>query len=131
MALADLKVGAAGRVEVTIDDSHTAHAIGHKGVHVLGTPILTLFCEQAGGEAIKHAQGPGESTVGLHNDIWHLAAAKPGDKVVVEAKLIEIDGRKLKFELSGTVNGRPLVRGIHERVWVDLERFLTRERARG
>lgn len=127
MALSDLKPGITGRLEIVIDDSHTAHALGYEGVHVLGTPTLTLFCERAAGQSIAFAKGPRDSSVGLHNDIWHLAAARPGDTVVIESKLVAISGRKLTFELSGTVNGKPLVKGIHEQVWIDLERFLAKE----
>jgi predicted thioesterase len=125
MALSDLKPGIEGRLELVVDDTHTAHALGYEGVHVLGTPTLTLFCERAAGQSISFAKGPGDSSVGLHNDIWHLAAARPGDKVVIESKLIAIEGRKLTFELKGTVNGTtPLVKGVHEQVWINLERFL-------
>ena len=104
MALSDLKPGITGRLEIVVDESHTAHAIGYDGVHVLATPTLTLFCERCAGQSIAFAKGPRDSSVGLHNDIWHLGAARPGDTVVIESKLVEIDGRKLKFELSGTVN---------------------------
>lgn len=131
MALSDLKPGITGRLEIVVDESHTAHAIGYDGVHVLATPTLTLFCERCAGQSIAFAKGPRNSSVGLHNDIWHLGAARPGDTVVIELKLVEIDGRKLKFELSGTVNGKPLVKGIHEQVWVDLDRFLAKASERG
>jgi predicted thioesterase len=124
VGLADLKVGIEGRLEIVVDDSHTAHALGYEGVHVLGTPTLTLFCERCAGQSIAFAKGPGDSSVGLHNDIWHLAAARPGDTVVIESRLVAISGRKLTFELKGTVNGKPLVKGLHEQVWVELERFL-------
>ena len=34
----------------------------------------------------------------------------------------------LTFELKGTVNGKELVKGIHEQVWIDLAQFLSREK---
>jgi predicted thioesterase len=129
MALSDLKPGITGHLEIVVDESHTAHALGYNGMHVLGTPTLILFCERVAGQSISFAKGPGESSVGLHNDIWHLAPAKPGDTVVIESKLIAIDGRKLTFELKGTVNGTtPIVKGIHEQVWINLEQFLERQK---
>jgi len=131
VALADLKPGITGRLEIVVDETHTAHAVGYEGVHVLATPTLILFCERAAGQSISFAKGPRDSSVGLHNDIWHLGPARPGDKVVIESKLIAIDGRKLTFELSGTANGKPLVKGIHEQVWVDLDRFLASAAAKG
>jgi len=128
VALTDLKPGIAGRLEIVVDDSHTAHALGYEGVHVLGTPTLTLFCERCAGQSIAFAKGPRDSSVGLHNDIWHLAAARPGDTVVIESKLTAVSGRKLTFELKGTVNGKELVKGIHEQVWIDLAQFLLKEK---
>ena len=126
MALADLRPGLTGSIAVTVEERHTAHAQGHTGVHVLATPTLILFCEMASDQAIKHAYGPGDSSVGLHNDIWHLAAARPGETVTIDAELTAIEGRKLSFAVRGTVRGQALARGIHERVWVDLARFLAR-----
>jgi fluoroacetyl-CoA thioesterase len=126
MALADLHVGLTGSYTVTVEERHTAHAQGHTGVHVLATPTLILFCEIAADHAIRHAYGPNDSTVGLHNDIWHLAAALAGQSVTIDSELIEIDGRKLRFAISGRVGDKELTRGIHERVWVDLPRFLAR-----
>ncbi len=131
MALADLRVGLTGSYTVTVEERHTAHSQGHKGVHVLATPTLILFCEISADHAIRHAYGPDDSTVGLHNDIWHLAAALPGQKVTINSELIEIDGRKLKFALAGRVGDKELTKGIHERVWVDLPRFLKRLGAGG
>jgi predicted thioesterase len=128
VALGDLKPGVTGRLEIVVDENHTAHALGYNGMHVLGTPTLILFCERCAGQSIGFAKGPSDSSVGLHNDIWHLAPAKPGDKVVIESKLTAIEGRKLTFEVWGTVNGTtPIVKGIHEQVWIDLKKFLARE----
>ncbi len=131
MALADLHVGLKGSYTVTVEERHTAHSQGHTGVHVLATPTLILFCKISADHAIRHAYEPGDSTVGLHNDIWHLAAALPGQSVTIDSELIEIDGRKLKFAITGHVGGKELTKGIHERVWVDLTRFLERLGAKG
>jgi predicted thioesterase len=126
VALEDLRPGLTASLSLTVEERHTAHAQGHTGVHVLATPTLILFCEMASDRVIHDAYGPGESSVGLHNDIWHLAAARPGETVTIEAELTAIEGRKLTFAVEGRVGGEPLVKGIHERVWVDLARFLAR-----
>jgi predicted thioesterase len=46
--------------------------------------------------------------------------------VTIDAELTAIEVRKLSFAVRGTVRGDALARGIHERVWVDLARFLAR-----
>ncbi len=69
---------------------------------------------------------PGETTVGTRVEVEHLEACPPGVEVVAEAKLREVDGRRLRFDVAVTAGERVLGRGRHERFVVERERFLTR-----
>ncbi len=41
-------------------------------------------------------------------------------------ELVEVEGRKLKFKILCTDEKGPIGEGFHERVLIDLERFLAR-----
>ena len=117
-------VGLTGTHTATVRPEDTAHAAGNPGFHVLSTPILTLFCEIAGHNACVDHYPPGVSTVGIHNDLHHLAPTPVGRMVTVTATLAAIDGKRLTFEMTGDDGVSPIVRGIHERFLVDIEAFL-------
>lgn len=121
-----ITLGMKGVYSVTVAPEHTAHAQGNPGVYVLSTPVLTLFCEMAAYEAIYQHFAPDQSSVGTHNDIWHLAATPVGETVTIEAELVEIDRRRLKFALTGRDERNQIVRGSHERFLVNLPDFLAK-----
>ena len=119
-------VGMKGVHVVRVEPQHTAHAWGNVGVPVLATPILILFCEIAGHNAIFRNFKPGEGSVGYHNDLWHLAATPVGGTVTVEATIREIDRKRLIFDVTGHDERAQVVRGTHERIVVDLDKFLAK-----
>lgn len=119
-------VGMKGVHRVRVEAAHTAHALGNTGVHVLATPMLVLFCEMAGHDAVYRAFAPGESSVGYHNDLWHLAATPVGGLVTIEATIREIDRKRLIFDVTGHDDRAQIVKGTHERIVVDLEKFLAK-----
>ncbi len=119
-------VGMKGVNTVRVEPQHTAHAAGNPGFHVLATPTLILFCEIAAHYAIYRHFKPGEGSVGYHNDLWHLAATPVGRTVTIEATLREIDRKRLIFDITGHDERAQVVKGTHERIVVDLEKFLAK-----
>lgn len=121
-----LTVGLKGAFVRTVKPEDTAHTQGNPGVHVLSTPTLTLFCEMAAHDAVERHFEPDQSTVGIHNDFWHMAATPVGETVRIEAELVEIDRKRLKFAITGRDERNQIVRGIHERFLVNLPEFLSK-----
>lgn len=119
-------VGMKGVHAVRVEARHTAHALGNPGVHVLSTPTLILFCEIAAHNAICRHFTASQGSVGYHNDLWHLAATPVGGTVTVEATLREIDRRRLIFDIAGHDERAQVVKGTHERIVVELEKFLAK-----
>lgn len=72
-----------------------------------------------------HLDGPREQSVGTHVDLSHAAATPPGFTVTVRVRLLEVNGRKLRFECSAHDGVDEITRGVHERVVIDAERFST------
>ena len=118
-------VGMAGRYRASVEPRHCGVENGYPH-RFLSDPWLTLFCEIACDEAMKPGYAEGEGSVGVHLDLERLAPVPAGRAVTMAARVAEIDGRRLRFAVTGEESGRVFVRGTHDRVAVDLERFLAR-----
>jgi fluoroacetyl-CoA thioesterase len=124
--VAELQPGLSGEVVRVVSEDITAHAMGSGGVHVLGTPAMLMLMEQAALTAVEPALAEGQTTVGTLLDVRHLAATPVGMQVTVRARLVAIDGRKLTYDVDAEDEREPIGRGTHERVIVDVDRFLKR-----
>lgn len=109
------RVGETGRYRTRIEEADTAHAFGNPGVRVLATPRLAEFCDLAAAEACRPAFEAGDASRRMRVDIRHLAATPPGDEVEVVARLVEVAGERLVFEISGRDSRREIVAGRVER----------------
>jgi fluoroacetyl-CoA thioesterase len=117
------QAGAVGRVEAVVDDAMTAAAVGSGLVKGLATPTMIGLMEGAAVAAVADALPPGTSSVGTRVDVRHLAPTPVGMKVVAEARLTEVDRRRLTFEVSVADEKGMVGQGIHERYIIDSARF--------
>lgn len=118
-------IGRSGTHRVVPGQDSTAAAIGNTGVLVVSSPYMVGLLEEASHRAVRDLYEPGEASVGTHIDVSHVAPAFPGREVVAQAQLDVADGRRLRFSVCAYQDGRPIMRGVHERALVRLERFLT------
>ncbi|SCG45106.1 thioesterase family protein [Micromonospora coxensis] len=118
--------GLTARVELTVTDADTAQAVGSGDVPVLGTPRVLALVEAATVAATAVRMPPGRTTVGSRIELEHLAATPVGRTVVAQARLGEVDGRRLVFEVAVTDGDETVARGRVERVLVDRQRFVER-----
>jgi fluoroacetyl-CoA thioesterase len=82
--------------------------------------------ENAAWSLVQSDLDAGETTVGTLVHVRHLAATKLGQKVTATAELAEIDGRRLVFQVTAHDERQLIGEGVHERVRVQLDRFLAR-----
>jgi fluoroacetyl-CoA thioesterase len=97
---------------------------------VFATAFLVGFVEDTCVAALKPHLAPGQRSVGTHVNVSHSAATAVGMTATCEVELVELDGRKLKFKVLCTDENGPIGAGFHERVLIDLERFLARLEAK-
>ncbi|HEX6513771.1 MAG TPA: thioesterase family protein [Chloroflexota bacterium] len=119
-----LAPGLRGEAHLTVDFTLTAAALGDFGVVVLGTPYMINLMEIASAKAVESELPPGHTTVGMLVDVKHLAATPIDMKVTAHARLLEVDGRRLVFEVEAYDEREKIGEGHHERFIVDLQRFL-------
>ncbi len=120
-----IEIGLTGTHRLDIETRHTGAANGFPGLPVLSNPWLTLVCEMACHDAIHRGLEPGMASVGIHLDLFHLAPVAAGGTLSVDATVVEIDRRRLRFSVAGTDCSRQVLRGTHDRFLVDLAQFLT------
>ncbi len=118
--------GAQGRVRHVVSPDDTARALGSGDLEVLATPRLLAWCEAATLVALAGTLSAGESTVGSRVDLVHQRATAVGGSVEVQADLVHVDGRLLRFDVAAESDGVLVGHGTVTRVVVDRDRFLAR-----
>lgn len=91
---------------------------------MLATPVMVMAMENAALAAIKPYLERTESAVGSRVDIRHLAATPLGRQVTASAEVVKVDGRRIEFEVRAMDGAEEIGVGTHERVLIDLPRFL-------
>lgn len=114
-------------IAFTVTEADTALAVGSGSLPVLGTPRLLAWLEAATCAALDPGLAEGRTSVGTRVAIEHLAASPVGERVVVTASPVHVDGRLHRFQVRAEgVGGRLLAHGEVTRVVVDAERFMSR-----
>lgn len=91
---------------------------------VLATGYLVGLLEWACIEAIKpHLDWPREQSLGILVNFTHLAATPPGLTVTVDVLLTEVEGRKLRFQITAHDGVDKISEGTHERLVIDAAKF--------
>ena len=65
-----------------------------------------------------------EQTVGIHIDVRHLATTRIGQSVTINASIIEVKGRKIRYTVDAFNDaGVKIGTGTQWRAVVDIQRF--------
>jgi predicted thioesterase len=126
-----LEAGAKARVEKTVAYQDTAKAVASGLAEVFATPSMIALMENAAYMAVQPLLPAGMSTVGTRIDAKHMAATPVGLRVWAEAVLIEVDGRRLAFDIQAFDEAEKIGEARHERFVIDEQKFLSRAEAKG
>lgn len=110
--------------KVTKDKVASKYASGT--VDVYATPAMIALMEYAAHSCVEPMLPQGWATVGTRLDVRHLAATPVGMEVKATARLLEVEGRKLLFEVEAFDDKEKIGAGIHERYIVNLEKFMSK-----
>ena len=125
--MAAIPVGASGSFTLVVTVEHLANRFKDAMLPpVLATPVMIMAMENAALNAIKPFLGAGESAVGTRVDVQHLAATPVGRRVLAQARVTKVDGRRVEFEIEATDGVAPIGTGTHERMVIDMVRFVER-----
>jgi predicted thioesterase len=109
---------------MVVSETDTADRWGSGLVPVFGTPGLVGLMEGAAVRALAGYLPPGQTSVGGRIDVRHLAPTPIGMRVRARAELLEVEGRRLVFRVEAWDEVQQIGKAIHERVVVDVERFV-------
>jgi fluoroacetyl-CoA thioesterase len=126
-----IPVGATGSFSLVVTPEQLANRFKDAMLPpILATPVMIMVMENAALNAIKPYLDAGESAVGTRVDVRHLAPTPLGMRVVGEAEVTDVDGRRIEFTVRATDETEAIGAGTHERVVVDLTRLAQRLNAK-
>ena len=121
-----LRSGLSGEASALVDEHNTAIALSSGSVPVFATPAMAALVEEAAVKAVADVLGEDQTTVGVYLELQHLAATPVGMTVRAEAKLVNVEGRRLNFRVTAYDDMEQVGIGSHQRMLVDTSRFLAR-----
>jgi fluoroacetyl-CoA thioesterase len=126
-----IPVGAKGSFSLIVMPDHLASRFKDVTLPpVLATPVMIMVMENAALNAIKPYLDPGESALGTRVDVRHLAATPVGRRVVGEAAVTHVDGRRIEFSIRAADGNEEIGVGTHERVVVQISKLSERMKAK-
>ncbi|MBO0712695.1 MAG: hypothetical protein J2P47_15595, partial [Acetobacteraceae bacterium] len=87
-------------------------------MHVLATPVMINLMEAAALDAVEAMLPHGHQSLGIRLDVSHHAATPVGMRVVATARLVGVEGRRLRFFVEAQDEKESIGDGTHERVVV-------------
>ena len=125
-----IEVGIKGRKEYVVTKELTAAAVGSGLLEVYGTPYMVALMEETCHTSIGEFLEEGQGTVGISIEIQHTAATPVGMKVWCESELVEVDGKRMVFNVKTFDEAGPIGEGVHQRFIIDNEKFLAKTNAK-
>lgn len=119
-----LELGIKGHAEGIVNNDNTAEKMGSGNLPVFATPSMVALIEEAAWKSLNLEAGL--STVGTMMNVKHISATPVGMKVTAETELVEIDRKRLVFEVKAFDEAGLIGEGTHERFIVDSEKFLSK-----
>ena len=125
--MASIPLGAKGMFTLLVAPQHLANQFKDATLPpVLATPVMIMAMENAALNALKPYLGPGESALGTAVDVRHVAATPVGSRIVAEAEVTAVEGRRIAFKVWARDEHEEIGHGTHERVIVALARIEAR-----
>ena len=119
----ELKAGLTHEMERQVTEDLSAQKVFPHVPDVYATRAMVGHFEEVCAEMVLPFLGEGEQTVGIGMKFSHIAATPIGMKVRFNAKLVEVEGRKLTFEVEGFDEVEKIGKATHERFIINAEKF--------
>ena len=126
-----IQIGIKGRREQAVTPEMSAARVGSGLVEVFATPMMVALVEQTCLESVLPHLEEGQGTVGTLVNVSHVSATPIGMKVWCESELVEVDRRRLVFNVKAYDECGLIGEGTHERFVIDTAKFMEKLKAKG
>ena len=124
------QIGMVGELAFQTEAKHAVEFAGQGMPAVLSTPNLIGFIERTARDTIAALLEADERSVGVEIEVRHLAPTLVGGTVHCKARVIQVDGRKVSFQVEARDVHELIARGLHQRAVIRLESFTRRVQAK-
>ena len=121
-----LKTGITYKQSITVQPKDTAAVYGSGSLEVFATPAMVALMENTAVHCLKGHLEEGQDTVGIEINVKHIKATPVGDKVNCKAKVTEIEGRRIRFEIEAEDEKGQIGYAIHDRFIIDPVKFMAK-----
>ncbi len=118
-----MEKGIKNTIEITVTDDLTAAVMKSGTLNVFATPAMIALIEETAWKSVVPYLEDGQGTVGTSLNVNHLSPTPVGMSVRCETELVEVDGRKLKFDVKVYDECGLIGNGTHERFVIVSEKF--------
>lgn len=118
-----MEVGLTGKKSIVVTKELTAKTFGSGKLDVYATPAMIALMEETACDMVEPFMEEGCGTVGTMINVKHVSATPVGMEVNCEAKLVEIDRKRLVFEVKAYDEAGLIGEGTHERFIIQNQKF--------
>jgi predicted thioesterase len=130
MPLDDLRVlihpGMSREATFQVEERYAALTVGSGDARVLATPWMITFMERVSHQLLMEHLPEGQSSVGIHVDVRHLAPTPVGMAVRIRSEVVEVNGLQVAFFVQAWDDVELVGEGRHQRMVIEEARFLRR-----
>lgn len=125
-----LKTGIKNTLTIKVTNDKTAKVLGSGTLDVFATPAMVALMEQTAAQSVQPLLENGVTSVGTKINVEHLSADPVGIEVTCESTLVEIDNRRLVFDIVVSDKHSVVGKAYHERFLIKSESFMTKTNAK-
>lgn len=119
-----MEVGITGKKTIMVTEDKTAKVMGSGMLPVYATPAMIALMENTASTSVQTVLEEGQGTVGTLINVKHVSATPVGMEVTCETKLVEVDRKRLVFEVKAYDAAGIIGEGTHERFIIDNQKFM-------
>ncbi len=109
-----------------VSEHNTALSVGSGEALVFSTPMMIALMENAAYLCLKPFLDESESSVGIKMDTTHESASPIGLAISARAKITEVNGKIVTFEVIASDAFGVIGKGLHQRAVINSEKFISR-----
>lgn len=121
-----METGITGKQTIMVTEDKTAKVMGSGMLPVYATPSMIALMENTAACSVQEQLEEGQGTVGTLINVKHVSATPVGMEVTCETKLVEVDRKRLVFEVKAYDAAGMIGEGTHERFIIENEKFMGR-----